>query len=437
MAKENPLKALTGTACFSVTGSDSVVLRACMKYAGRQNAYFICEATVNQVNQFGGYTGMKPLDYADMVLKIAEEIGFPEDKIILSGDHLGPLVFRELEQKEAMKRAGELVEAYVKAGFRKIHLDTTMPLSGDNAVAFGDDVIAKRALYLAEISERAYAESSQDTCWRYPPVYVIGSEVPVPGGTEEEEGMHLTSPESLVHTLESFRTAFCGGGLERVWQNTVAVVAQLGLEFSENRVHDFEEERVRGLRDVLKDYSGICFESHSSDYQLADNLQKMIESGVGILKVGPELTFAHREALFSLAMIEAELQPVFGFAPSFFRETLEKVMKNNVPNYWNNYYHGSGELQKLKRKYSYSDRCRYYFADEEVISARKRLLHNLTDVNIPPYVLSQFMPVQYERIRRGLLENHPLALIEDKIQSVMNRYYQSMLEGIKKKENRL
>lgn len=431
--RQNPLKELTRTACFSVTGSDPVVLRACMRDAKERGSWFICEATVNQVNQFGGYTGMKPKDYADMVCRLARETGFPEEKIILSGDHLGPFTWQHLEAEEAMVRSRELVRQYVEAGFRKIHLDPTMPLKGDDAAVFGDDLIAQRAADLARVSEEAYERTKDDTRWDYRPVYVIGSEVPIPGGTEEKKTMHVTEPEALRATLECFRRAFVENGLEQVWEDTVAVVAQIGLEFSEDNVYDFNHENALSLARELERHPGICFESHSSDYQTPDALCHMVLDGVGILKVGPELTFAHREALFALSFIEEQLAPACGLVPSGFMSVLDRTMRCAKPDYWRKYYHGNEAALRMKRGYSYSDRCRYYFEQPVVKRARERLIENLSSVEIPTYLLSQFLPVQYEKVRLGLLENTPEALIDDKIRAVMDRYYQSMLSGLKQK----
>lgn len=428
---ENPLKQLTRTACFSVTGSDPVVLKACMKYAKREKAYFICEATVNQVNQFGGYTGMKPKDYADMLCSFADEIGFPKEKVILSGDHLGPFIWQDLEEEEAMTRSEELVRQCVAAGFRKIHLDPTMPLKGDTPETFGDSCIARRAARLARVSEETYEETKNDTLWSYRPAYVIGSEVPVPGGTEAVASMQVTTPEALEQTLQCFRNAFIQNGLPQVWENTVAVVAQIGLEFSEDHVYDFDYDAARPLADALKRHSPFVFESHSSDYQTPDSLRKMVADGVGILKVGPELTFAHREALFALAMMEQELVEAWGITSSHFIEVLEKCMLTQTPNYWEKYYHGNAGEQELKRKYSYSDRARYYFAQPEVVAARARLMENLRRKPLPLYLVSQFLPVQYEKVREGILVADPEAFVEDKIQAVVDRYYQNMLLGIR------
>ena len=55
------------------TASD-LVIEACLKQAIRFDDYVLIEATANQVNQFGGYTGMKPADYRDFVYKIADEV---------------------------------------------------------------------------------------------------------------------------------------------------------------------------------------------------------------------------------------------------------------------------------------------------------------------------------------------------------------------------
>lgn len=428
--RENPLKELTKTACFSVTGSDPVVLRACMRDAKERGAWFICEATVNQVNQYGGYTGMRPRDYADMVCGLADEIGFPKERIILSGDHLGPFTWQDLESGEAMERSRELVRQYVEAGFRKIHLDPTMPLLDDDPADFGDELIAARAAELAAVSEEAYERTKDDTRWGYRPVYVIGSEVPIPGGTEEMESMCVTEPEALRATLDCFKRAFTENGLKQVWEDTVAVVAQIGLEFSEDNVYDFDYEKAMPLAEELKRHPGICFESHSSDYQTPDALRHMVQGGVGILKVGPELTFAHREALFALALIEEKLAPVYGFEESGFIKVLDWVMLSSEPDCWRKYYHGNEAELRMKRGYSYSDRCRYYFENPEVKRARAKLVENLSSVRIPTYLLSQFLPVQYEKVREGLLQNRPEALIEDKIQAVMDRYYEGMLAGL-------
>ena len=426
MAQTNPLKTIVKEGCFALTGSDPFVLKAVMKYVKKQNAYFICEATVNQVNQFGGYTGMKPADYAQMIQQLAREVDFPLEKVIMSGDHLGPFIWQDLDAKTAMDYSRELVRQYVAAGFRKIHLDPTMPLANDDRVAFGNAVIAQRAAQLAIISEETYESTRNDTPWSYRPAYVIGSEVPVPGGTETEESAAVTRPADLAASIRCFQDAFTSAGLAHICDDIVAVVAQIGIEFSDESVHNYNREAARALSDELKKYPDIRFESHSSDYQPPECLYHMVSDGVGILKVGPETTFKLREGLFALSRVEDELAPGFGFEPSHFIDVLEQTMLAAKPNYWEKYYHGAPEQQRFKRKYSFSDRSRYYFTQPAVVKAKQKLIKNLQGVEIPLTILSQYLPKQYDKIRSGELSNDPIAILEDEVQAVAERYFSEM-----------
>lgn len=424
---ENPLKMLVREGCVAVAVAEPFVIRACMEYAVAHGTHFLLEATVNQVNQFGGYTGMNPADFAQLVQKMAAEVGLPLDRVMLCGDHLGPFAWRHLPAKEAMANSVELVRQYISAGFRKIHLDTTMPVADDLAnTPLSTQTIAERAVVLAEAAESALDEGSSKTPWQFRPVYVIGSEVPAPGGTTQDEGMQVTRPEDLVHSLETFRQMFVRHGLPRVWEDVVAVVAQMGVEFSDDGVHDYNRAAAHELLPVLKMYPDLRFESHSTDYQISARLQELASDGAGILKVGPELTFALREGLFSLAMIERELSDKVCGELSNFIEVLEAAMVNTIPNHWESYYHGTAEELCFKRKYSFSDRSRYYFARPEVIAARERLMGNLSQLEIPLPLLSQYMPVQYQKIRAGTLANTPRALLTSKIHDVIHRFHLSV-----------
>lgn len=413
---------------LAVTCANEFVIKTCMESAKKRNTCFLVEATVNQVNQYGGYTGMKPADFAVMIQKIAQEIGFPLEKLILCGDHLGPHIWKDLPENDAMARSKELVYQYVAAGFRKIHLDTSMNLSSDNpTLPVNTRVIAERSAELAIVAEQAYADTKNSTPWPFRPVYVIGSEVPVPGGTEEEVSMQVTKPADLNNTLLCFKDVLLKHNLSMVWDDVVAVVAQIGVEFSDKTVHDYSHEAALELSAALKQHAGIVFESHSSDYQISSSLRNMVLDGVGILKVGPELTYVFREGLFSLAMMEKELLALnLNLQPSGFIERLEKVMLESEPNYWAKYYQGTPEQQGFKRKYSYSDRSRYYLSEPSVKDAYTRLIENMSSIDIPYTLISQYMPVQYTKIREGQLESSPIALLKDKISCVMERYYSGL-----------
>ena len=139
--------------------------------------------------------------------------------------------------------------------------------------------------------------------------------------------------------------------------DVVAVVTQPGVEFGDDQVFMYDRKAASDLCEALKDFPELCFEGHSTDYQSKECLKQMVEDGIAILKVGPALTYGLREGLFSLSMMEKELVPEEKQA--HFIETLEAAMLDN-PNNWIKHYHGSTKQIALCRKYSFSDRARYY-----------------------------------------------------------------------------
>ena len=78
----------------SVCSASPLVLRAACEQAAADEAAVLIEATSNQVDQFGGYTGMTPAGFRDLVGDIADRAGLPRDRVVLGGDHLGPNVWR-------------------------------------------------------------------------------------------------------------------------------------------------------------------------------------------------------------------------------------------------------------------------------------------------------------------------------------------------------
>ena len=153
-----------------------MVLQACIEQALADGSPLLIEATSNQVNQEGGYTGRTPAAFRAEVEALAEAAGFPAGRLLLGGDHLGPNPWRGEAEGAAMDKACAMVAAYAGAGFGKIHLDASMPLAGDPA-PLPDEVVAERAAALCAAAEAVASE---------PPVYVIGTEVPTPGGALEE-----------------------------------------------------------------------------------------------------------------------------------------------------------------------------------------------------------------------------------------------------------
>jgi D-tagatose-1,6-bisphosphate aldolase subunit GatZ/KbaZ len=94
----------------------------------------------------------------------------------------------------------------------------------------------------------------------------------------------------------------------------------------------------------------------------------------------------------------------------------------DTPKYWQAFYQSFEKNQPLYRRFSYSDRIRYYWPDEKIRSASKLRFSNLESVDIPLPLISQFMPQQYDAIRAGNLDNSPTALVKAKIKQVTQIY---------------
>ena len=380
---------------YSVCSAHPLVIEAALRRAQRQSSTVLIEATSNQVNQDGGYTGMRPADFARFVREIAARVGLSPARVLLGGDHLGPNCWQQLNAEEAMRRSEQLLADYVAAGFRKLHLDCSMPCGGDPA-QLGDEIVAGRAARLCKVAENTWRNVGGE-----PPVYVVGTEVPVPGGAQELLAeLRPTAAAAAVTTIAAHASAFAAAGLGAVWPRVVALVVQPGVEFDHHHVIDFVPERAAALSAVIAAQPAMVYEAHSTDYQTAVNLGALVRAHFAILKVGPGVTFALREALWALAQIEAEWLPAAQH--SGLREIVLAAMAAD-PRHWQKYYHSRGAQLLLDQQYSLSDRLRYYWPVASVERALARLLANL-EANPPPLtLLSQYLPQAYEAVRRGEL----------------------------------
>ena len=401
---------------YAVCSAHPIVLEAAIRYAHANHTPLLIEATSNQVDQFGGYTGMTPADFRSFVCHLADSLNFSQDMLILGGDHLGPNRWQNLPAEQAMANADDLIKSYVTAGFKKIHLDCSMSCAND-PVPLTDDIVAERAARLAKVAEETcmahFGESDL--------VYVIGTEVPVPGGAHETlTDLSVTTPNAARATLQAHYHAFEKRGLEGIWPRIIALVVQPGVEFDHTHIIDYQPQKAVALSKMVEDYDTLVFEAHSTDYQTPQSLRQLVIDHFAILKVGPALTFALREALFSLAAIEEEL--LSAKACSGLRHVLESVMLDR-PEYWQSHYHGDGNARRLARGYSYSDRVRYYWPDSQIDEAFERLVRNLADDAIPLPLISQYLPLQYVKVREGDLSATPRELIINHIQDILQQYH--------------
>jgi D-tagatose-bisphosphate aldolase class II non-catalytic subunit len=368
----------------SICSAHPTVIRATLRHAKSKSQPVLIEATCNQVNQFGGYTGMTPKDFVAFVLDIASSEAVAKEQIIFGGDHLGPNPWRNEAAETALSKASDLVAAYVGAGFTKIHIDASMGCAGEPA-ALDNATVAKRAAVLCKRAE--------DEAMRLklaPPVYVLGTEVPIPGGADHAlTTIEPTSARAAEETIEIHRREFADAGLGEAFSRVVAFVVQPGVEFGSDNVLPYQPEASKELSGILQKQGSIVFEAHSTDYQSEEALSALVQEGFPILKVGPELTFAYREALYRLDQLACEISA--DHAAFSLRQVLEAVMLED-PRYWRPYYHGDDVAERLQRHYSYSDRIRYYWNEPRVAEAVARLLVLLKSQSISETLIRQFLP---------------------------------------------
>ncbi|MFZ7197886.1 tagatose-bisphosphate aldolase subunit KbaZ [Avibacterium avium] len=400
---------------YSVCSAHPLVLEASLLQAKQDNTPLLIEATSNQVDQFGGYTGMTPADFRHFVEQLADQVGFPRDQLILGGDHLGPNRWQGLAADEAMANAEKLIEAYVAAGFEKIHLDCSMSCKGD-PVPLSDEIVAERAARLAVIAEQTAAKNGfADRI-----VYIVGTEVPVPGGEAEEIAeLEVTSPSAAKATINAHQQAFARVGLEHIWPRVIGLVVQPGVEFDHTKVIDFIPEKAQALSQVVNDYENLVFEAHSTDYQTEEAYKALVKNHFAILKVGPALTFALREGLYALCAMEDYLFPAEQ------RSNLLAVLEEQMlahPENWQKYYHGTELEQRFARSFSFSDRIRYYWTNPEIAAAVEKLLANFDNLDIPLPLLSQYLPEQYAAVRAGTLAPRGKDVVLDKVRAVVRQY---------------
>ena len=274
-----------------------------------------------------------------------------------------------------------------------------MRLANDPEGELDVEVSAERAARLARTAEEVGHGKLR---------YVIGTEVPIPGGaTEHEEGVGVTKVEDAWQTIEVTRDAFYLAGLQSAWERVIAVVVQPGVEFGDDFVLPYQPDAAKELS-LFIETQPLVYEAHSTDYQTRQALGDLVQDHFAILKVGPALTFAFREAVFALAMIENELLP--SHERSNIISLLDKIMVK-LPEHWIKYYHGDECDKAFKRKYSLSDRIRYYWSQPRAQAGLDNLLTNLSERDIPLSLISQFLPKQFRRIQVGKLTKDPKALI--------------------------
>jgi D-tagatose-1,6-bisphosphate aldolase subunit GatZ/KbaZ len=397
----------------SVCSAHPEVLRASLLLAEELDQPVVIEATSNQVNQDGGYTGMRPADFIAFVYAIADKAKVSRARIVFGGDHLGPQVWRRGPAESAMAKARVMVAEYVRAGFTKIHLDCSEGCMGETA-QLGDALAAARA---ADLAAAALAASDHPDSL----IFVIGTEVPPPGGARADEHGDIapTTPASAAATLLAHSKAFREAGLAHILPQVAGLVVQPGVEFSPMQVHHLPMQRDPGLLAVLADWPEVCLEAHSTDYQNPEVFPRLAALGFAFQKVGPALTFAYRQAIYALDGLRqtanwASTEPLF--------DVMERLMLAD-PGFWQGHYHGTSGDLRVERHFGLADRIRYYWPRPQAQTAVAAVLADLAKHALPePMLWQAFSP---EVIARAQHLGGPLpeALVLAQIQIALIPYF--------------
>ena len=368
----------------SICSAHPLVLRAALRFGKEHDSSVLIEATCNQVNHQGGYTGMRPANFANLVRDIALEEGCPADLIQLGGDHLGPNPWRHLDAETAMAEAETMMAEFVAAGFSKIHLDASMGCKGE-PFALDDETTARRAARLAKVADETAKLHDLPM-----PVYIFGTEVPPPGGADHVlNSIEPTSKSAAQQTIDVHRHVFEEAGMSNAFHRAIGLVVQPGVEFGNQNVIFYEPAKAVQLGALLKEEPQFVFEAHSTDYQGVEPLSCLVRDGFPILKVGPELTFVLREAIYALDLIASDLFPSYGNRPVF--AAMEALMLSD-PGNWHKHYNGDAGEQRWLRHYSLSDRIRYYWPHVDASAAFEHLSNALNGQSVPGPLFLQHWP---------------------------------------------
>lgn len=402
----------------SVCSAHPDVLRASMARAAVLGRPLVVEATSNQVNQDGGYTGQTPDAFIAMALELAKTAGLDRDSLVFGGDHLGPQAWRAQDAETAMAKAHVMVADYVAAGFSKIHLDCSEGCRGENPT-LADAITARRSAALARTCLQASPDPDRL-------LFVVGTEVPPPGGARVDEGGDIpaTKGDDAVRTLAAHKAAFEAAGIGAAFAQVAGLVVQPGVEFSPMAVHAYPMDRKLPFRTAMADWPGVCLEAHSTDYQKPAVYPHLAAEGFAFQKVGPALTFAWRQAVYALDV----LRSLLGHPGPTLKDSMEALMTTS-PDHWHGHYSGTAEALHIARHFGLADRIRYYWPQEDAHRALQQLKAWLGDRTLPEPMLRQvFSSAVLDRAEAlpGTLADR---LIDAEVQIALGPYFFDPVPG--------
>ncbi len=409
--EQNRDGATIGLPCFCT--ANEMVLRTLFECCATHDVPAVIEASSNQVNQDGGYTGMSAADFSQWIGLLSAEYGVANERLVMSGAHLGPRPWSHLSPKDALDKTKNLVKDFAAAGFRKIHLDAPVACNEEQQPDL--QTLATRTARLCEIAEKHSPHPDQL-------VYVLTAPMTEPAfesnfSTEAHRAPPATNAEQLNTTLAAYQEAFIKQGLRHAWTKVVSIDAYLGIGFDHFSVHPLRENPIRRLSTEIMKHDGLSLSATSVDYQSSRNLSTLVENHVVFLKTGPELTFRMRESIFALATIAQQIAVTD--TPDIIAVIDSAIIEH--PADWAPYFTGDIAIRKQLHHYSFSDRLRYYWNFPDVRSQLLKFISSLDTIKLPEALVSQhFLAKEF-----GTLDIPASQLIHGNVKQSIYRLYQA------------
>ena len=392
----------------SFCSSNFDVLKSIMIFAKYQNFPVLIESTSNQVNQYGGYSGLKPFQFEKKIRRLAKFIKLNNKSLMIGGDHLGPLPWKDLDEATAMKNSKKLVKDCLKAKYKKIHIDTAIICRGEKKI--------DRHTVIQRCDEILSVFSKKD----FDNVFlVIGTEVPFAGGGHTIKSSPTTF-ESIKEEIDLYSTI-----LKK--KKKFALVIEPGIGFGNFSVIQAKLKNF-GKRLIFSKKNNFVYEAHSSDYQKISSLKKLVKNNFKFLKIGPELTYFYAKSIFKMEEFEKK---IYKNNFSNIKNIILKEMKNNN-SYWIDYYKAKKKkLDNLKFN-SYLDRLRYYWSSKNILNSKKKLFININKINKKKFIRYTDFKKKDFILKEKLKLNNSEFIIYKSIEPILKRYYSACKFKLKK-----
>lgn len=347
------------------------VIEAAVHAAARHQAPLAFTATLNQVDEDGGYTGMTHYDLAQTVRETVRKTCF-DGPVSLAVDHGGPFL-KDRHRMEgwspAAARAGvrDSFAAAIRAGFDLIHVDCTVDpeLSEGEGVPVPD--MAERTVALIADAEQVRREGAFS-----PVAYEVGT---------DEAGGALTDPLEWRDFLGRVRAGLVARGL-----GDVSLAFAVGNVGTDLHTHHFDAEVAKRLARVAAPF-GCALKGHYTDD--VDHPRAYPAAGVGAANVGPEFSEREYEGLMTLESMEAAM---IADGRIGWKGGLEAALRQAVVDSgrWQKWLlppekgREFDELSSERRAWLVRTGARYVWTRPSVVAARKRLYQNMRMNGVDP-----------------------------------------------------